>query len=161
QTIILVTHDTTVAARFDRTLAIRDVRTSTETIRRTPDQPAEIQVAQPETIVPERESLTPSFPEWMHALAATLVDLQDQLEIRFANNHIELWPVGAVSDTSSKEPSGGTSSIIGLSLDSHRELVLVDRTGRLQLPKEALELIPANGRAEVQVIGDRVILSPF
>src|SRR5215469_14763438 len=101
QTIILVTHDTGVAARVDRTLAIRDGRISTETIRRTPDQPIETQVAQPETRVPEHESLTPSLPEWMHALTATLVDLQDQLEIRFANDHIELWPVGAVSETSS------------------------------------------------------------
>ena len=161
QTVILVTHDTAVAARVDRTLAIRDGRTSTETIRRTPDQPGEIQVAQPETIGPAHESLASPMPAWMQTLAATLVDLQDQLEIRFANDHIELWPVDAQSEMPSSVPSGGTSSIIGLSLDSHRELVLVDRTGRLQLPKDALELIPANGRAEVQVVGGRVILSPF
>jgi ABC-type lipoprotein export system ATPase subunit len=161
QTVILVTHDTAVAARVDRTLAMRDGRTSTETVRRTPDQPVEVQVVQPETVVPARESSGPSLPEWMQTLALTLVDLQDQLEIRFANDHIELWPVGEQSEVPSRGPSGRASSIIGLSLDSHRELVLVDRTGRLQLPKEALELIPANGRAEVQVVGDRVILSPF
>src|SRR5207245_3356725 len=39
-TIILVTHDVAVASEVDRTLAIRDGRTSTETIRRNQPLPA-------------------------------------------------------------------------------------------------------------------------
>lgn len=113
QTIILVTHDTAVAERVDRTLAMRDGRTSSETIRR--------------DSVPTAVQQMPAPP---------LPIVQNERPAR-------------------------TSSIIGLSLDSHRELVLVDRAGRLQLPKEALELIPANSRAEVLVDGDQVILRPF
>jgi ABC-type glutathione transport system ATPase component len=166
QTIILVTHDTTVAAQVDRTLAIRDGRTSTETIRRSPAQPVEPQSAPSTTAV-----LTPTAPEStqsailerLQAVTQALAELgeRDRLDVRIAGNHIEIWPMGARREESFKTLAGGTSSIIGLSLDSHRELVLVDRAGRLQLPKEALDLIPVNGRAEVQVSGDHVVLWPF
>jgi ABC-type lipoprotein export system ATPase subunit len=160
QTIILVTHDTAVAACVDRTLAIRDGRTSTETIRRTPA--VEMQTVPAIELLPVSESSVPALlRQLMQTLTLALTDLRDQLEIHFVGDHIEIRPTGARAETLPWTPSGGTSSIIGLSLDSHRELVLVDRAGRLQLPKEALELIPVNGRAEVQVVGDRVILWPF
>jgi len=166
QTIILVTHDAAVATRVDRTLAIRDGRTSTETIRRSPAQPVELQAAHPGTAVPApavSESAQPAVLEQLQAVMQILTETgkRDQLDVHFAGNHIEIWPTGAHREEAFKAPAGGTSSIIGLSLDSHRELVLVDRAGRLQLPKEALELIPVNGRAEVQVVGDHVVLWPF
>ncbi|BCL83586.1 ABC transporter ATP-binding protein [Ktedonobacteria bacterium brp13] len=159
QTIILVTHDTAVAQRVDRTLAIRDGRTSTETIRRTPETPAEIQTKIPAAVSSAPAETAQPASELVATLTSILEQhhLRNQLEIHFAGDHLELWPVS----TQRQMPSGGTSSVIGLSLDSHRELVLVDRVGRLQLPREALELIPTNGRAEVQVAGDRVILWPF
>jgi ABC-type lipoprotein export system ATPase subunit len=159
QTIILVTHDTAVAQRVDRTLAIRDGRTSTETIRRTPETPAEIQTKIPAAVSSAPGETAQPASELVATLTSILEQhqLRNQLEIHFAGDHLELWPVS----TQRQMPSGGTSSVIGLSLDSHRELVLVDRVGRLQLPREALELIPTNGRAEVQVAGDRVILWPF
>lgn len=124
QTIILVTHDTAVAERVDRTLAIRDGRTSSETIRRQPVASVATPVSAPVPALDEPEQ------------------------------------AGQISSDEYSQ-SGATSSIIGLSLDSHRELVLVDRVGRLQLPPEALKVIPVNGRAEVQVADDRVILWPF
>lgn len=159
QTIILVTHDTAVAQRVDRTLAIRDGRTSTETIRRTPETPAEIRTQVPAALSSAPGKTAQPASELITTLTRILEQHQllNQWEIHFAGNHLELWPV----NTQRQLPSGGTSSVIGLSLDSHRELVLVDRVGRLQLPREALELIPTNGRAEVQVAGDRVILWPF
>lgn len=100
-TIILVTHDVAIAAMADRTIAIRDGRTSTETVRREAplEEPAQ------------------------NTLAA--------------------------------------SAIIGLSSKTHRESVLIDRVGRLQLPKEALESIPFNGRAEVRITDDHVELWPL
>src|SRR5260370_21281700 len=52
------------------------------------------------------------------------------------------------------------SSVIGLSSETHRESVLIDRVGRLQLPKEALENIPFNGRAVVRIMEDHVELWP-
>ena len=100
-TIILVTHDSAIAAAVDRTIAIRDGRTSTETIRR------------------------------QEPLAA-------------ANEQIL-----------------SRSAVIGLSSETHRESVLIDRVGRLQLPKEALENFPFNGRAEVRITEDHVELWPI
>lgn len=100
-TIITVTHDATIAAAVDRTIAIRDGRTSTETIRR-----------------------------------ETMLD--------------------------TIEPHMQTSSaVIGLSTRTHQESILIDRTGRLQLPKEAIESIPFYGRAEVRIIAGHVELWPL
>ncbi len=100
-TIITVTHDPAIAAEVDRTIAIRDGRTSTETIRR--ENPA--------------EAVNPNV------LA--------------------------------------TSAVIGLSSETHRESILIDRTGRLQLPKEAIESIAFHGRAEVRIAGNHVELWPI
>jgi ABC-type lipoprotein export system ATPase subunit len=100
-TIIIVTHDSAIAAGVDRTIAIRDGRTSTETIRR--QEP--------------------------------LVAGNEQILAR--------------------------SAVIGLSSETHQESVLIDRVGRLQLPKEALEHFPFNGRAEVRIAEDHVELWPI
>ena len=100
-TIITVTHDPAIAAEVDRTIAIRDGRTSTETIRR-------------ENV---SEAVNPNV------LAA--------------------------------------SAVIGLSSETHRESILIDRAGRLQLPKEAIENIAFRGRAEVRIAGDHVELWPI
>jgi ABC-type lipoprotein export system ATPase subunit len=100
-TIITVTHDAALAAVVDRTIAIRDGRTSTETVRR--EAPLEVVEA--------------------HIAAA--------------------------------------SAIIGLPSETHRESILIDRVGRLQLPKEAIERIPFNGRAEVRITADHVELWPL
>jgi len=96
-TMVIVTHDPAIAARVDRTIAIRDGRTSTETVRRD----------------------------------APLASAGDQ-----------------------------ASTIIGLSGATHAESVLIDRVGRLQLPREAVERIPFAGRAEVRILGDHVELWP-
>jgi ABC-type lipoprotein export system ATPase subunit len=99
-TIILVTHDAAVAARTNRTIAIRDGRTSTETVRRT---------------------------------------------------------VPLASDTGTLP----ASAVVGLSGRTHREAILIDRAGRLQLPKDALERLPFAGRAEVRVLDDHVEIWPL
>ncbi len=169
QTMILVTHDTAVAARVDRTLAIRDGHTSTETIRRNPVsvlQPVEVSTPQTTLVEPiptVMPGAVPAAPTLLQLLMQTLEqgELREQVKIQQVGDHLEIWPGGARPLVERQTTPGGTSSIIGLSLTSHRELVLVDRNGRLQLPREALELIPANGRVEVQVEGDRVILRPF
>lgn len=100
-TIIIVTHDIAIAAVVDRTIAIRDGRTSTETVRR----------------------------------EAPLVETTG-----------EYTPL--------------PSAVIGLPGQTHRESVLIDRVGRLQLPKEALESITFNGRAEVRILDDHVEIWP-
>lgn len=100
-TVLIVTHDVAIAARVDRTIAIRDGRTSTETVRR-------------------------------------------EAPLNEISEHI--LP---------------TSAIIGLSSETHRESVLIDRVGRLQLPKEALEAVLFNGRAEVRIVNDHIELWPL
>jgi ABC-type lipoprotein export system ATPase subunit len=100
-TIITVTHDAAIAAVMDRTIAIRDGRTSTETVRR--DEPLE-----------------------------------------------------AADSYGSR-----ASAVIGLSNETHRESILIDRVGRLQLPKEALDTISFLGRAEVRILDDHVELWPL
>jgi putative ABC transport system ATP-binding protein len=100
-TIIIVTHDVAIAAAADRTIAIRDGRTSTETVRR----------------------------------EAPLTD---------AGSHTRT-----------------SSAIIGLPGETHLESVLIDRVGRLQLPKEAIENIPFNGRALVRIHEGHVELWPL
>jgi ABC-type methionine transport system ATPase subunit len=100
-TIITVTHDAAVAAATDRTIAIRDGRTSTETVRRGTTE-------------------------------------------------------GTINGLVLK-----SSAIIGLSSETHRESILIDRVGRLQLPKEALERILFKGRAEVRIADDHIELWPL
>ncbi|GHO44857.1 ABC transporter ATP-binding protein [Ktedonospora formicarum] len=100
-TIITVTHDAALAANVDRTIAIRDGRTSTETVRR-------------------------------------------EAELEELHEHMQ-----------------EASAIIGLSTRTHRESVLIDRAGRLQLPKEAIERLPFNGRAEIRITDDHVELWPL
>ncbi len=114
-TIILVTHDVAVASEVDRTLAIRDGRISTETIRR----------GTPVTLEP-----------------------------------VESGVSGVSGDTRASR-KGGTSAVIGLSLDTHRESILVDPVGRMQLPREALERLPVRGRLEVQILDDHIELWPI
>jgi len=84
----------------DRTLAIRDGRTSTETVRR---------------------------------------------EVPLADG----------------EHPGTASAVIGLSGQTHRESVVIDRVGRLQLPREAVQQIAFNGRADVRILDDHVELWPL
>jgi ABC-type lipoprotein export system ATPase subunit len=100
-TIITVTHDAAIAAEVDRTIAIRDGRTSTETVR--------------------RESALENVQAHMQA----------------------------------------ASAVIGLPTETHQEAILIDRAGRLQLPKEAIERIPFHGRVEVRITNDHVELWPI
>jgi ABC-type lipoprotein export system ATPase subunit len=96
-TTIIVTHDATLAAVVNRTIAIRDGRTSTETVRRDA-------------------------------------------------------PLDSASDQA--------SAVIGLSGVTHVESIVIDRVGRLQLPREAVEELPFDGRAEVRILEDHVELWP-
>lgn len=99
-TMVLVTHDGAIAAQVDRTIAIRDGRTSTETLRRA----------------------TP----------------------------LETMAAGVLP----------ASAVIGLSAATHSEALILDRVGRVQLPKEAIDRIPYDGRVEARIFADHVELWP-
>jgi hypothetical protein len=66
-------------------------------------------------------------------------------------------------DAPLRQPTGDgrASAIIGLPSETHRESVLIDRAGRLQLPREAVERIPFNGHADVRIADDHVELWPI
>jgi ABC-type lipoprotein export system ATPase subunit len=172
-TIILVTHDVAVASEVDRTLAIRDGRTSTETIRR--NRPLSTETSfngasamststgiglslqtHSESIFIDRIGIL-QLPK--DAIERVILD--GRADVQIANDHVELWPIGAIDDPWDDAPLPGKSAVIGLSLHTHREAILVDHAGRLQLPKEALEHIPFHGRTEVQVIDNHIELWPI
>src|SRR5437588_531991 len=172
-TIILVTHDVAVASEVDRTLAIRDGRTSTETIRR--NKPLSIETGSngasatgtstaiglslqthSESIFIDRFAIL-QLPK--DAIERVILD--GRADVYIASDHVELWPIDTMEEPWHDVPMPGQSAVIGLSLHTHRESILVDHAGRLQLPKEALEHIPFHGRAEVQVIDNHIELWPI
>jgi ABC-type lipoprotein export system ATPase subunit len=166
-TILIVTHDIAVASIVDRTLAIRDGRTSTETIRRNQplSAPGNGQGTSAVIGLPEDTHQESIFIDRMGILqlpaeATEHVALRGRAEIRIASDHVELWPYGLHTHEQDEERSNGTSAVIGLSLRSHYETILVDRAGRLQLPKAAVELIPFNGRADVRIASYHIELWP-
>lgn len=87
-TIVVVTHDHTLAAQTDRTVLIRDGRTSTETVRRatTRADGTELIVAD-EFAVLDRAGRLQLPAEYIHAL-----DLQQRVRLTLDPDHVSVWP---------------------------------------------------------------------
>jgi ABC-type lipoprotein export system ATPase subunit len=87
-TIVIVTHDALVSEQVQRTVAIRDGRTSTETVRRTEmSDTGEHQVISEEFAVLDRAGRL-QLPK---AMVAAL-GLKDRVRLRLEPDHVEVWP---------------------------------------------------------------------
>ena len=87
-TIVVVTHDPTLAAQTDRTVLIRDGRTSTETVRRaTLRADGTEHIVADEFAVLDRAGRLQLPTEYIHAL-----DLQQRVRLTLDPDHVSVWP---------------------------------------------------------------------
>jgi ABC-type lipoprotein export system ATPase subunit len=100
-TIVIVTHDALVAEQVQRTVAIRDGRTATETVRRTElDDAGEHRVIAEEFAVLDRAGRLQLPRAHVEAL-----ELRNRVRLRLEEDHVGVWPDQA--KTSEPAPPGG------------------------------------------------------
>ena len=89
-TVIVLTHDPLVSMQVERTIAIRDGRTSTETLRRSEvDAEGEHQVVAEEFAVLDRAGRLQLPREYVEALA-----LERRVRLQLEEDHVGVWPDG-------------------------------------------------------------------
>ncbi len=102
-TIVIVTHDALVAEQVQRTVAIRDGRTSTETVRRTElDDAGEHRVIAEEFAVLDRAGRLQLPRSHVEAL-----ELRNRVRLRLEEDHVGIWPDRGERTA----PSGGPSAL--------------------------------------------------
>lgn len=83
-TVIVVTHDMTVATRVDRVVGMRDGRTSTEILRR---REGDIALYEEEYAILDRAGRLQLPEAYIEAL-----DMEDRVRLRLQEDHIGVWP---------------------------------------------------------------------
>ncbi len=89
-TVVVVTHDPAVTAEVRRTVAIRDGRTASETLRRAPGVEGEHIVAE-EFAVLDRAGRLQLPADFVSALG-----LRQRVRVELADDHIQIWPENAL-----------------------------------------------------------------
>lgn len=98
-TIVIVTHDATVAGQVRRTVAIRDGRISTETLRREHhDDDGIATLSEEEFAVLDRVGRLQLPHEYREALQLT-----DRVRLTLENDHVGVWPQHASATTEGAE----------------------------------------------------------
>ncbi len=83
-TIIIVTHDMTVATRVDRVVGMRDGRTSTEILRR---REGDVAISEEEYAILDRAGRLQLPEAYIEAL-----DMEDRVRLRLTDDHVQVWP---------------------------------------------------------------------
>lgn len=105
-TIVIVTHDTLVSEQVSRTVAIRDGRTSTETVRRTElADDGEHRVVHEEFAVLDKAGRLQLPRTHVEALG-----LAHRVRLRLVDDHVEIWPDGQDNDGTTHGLTGGPRS---------------------------------------------------
>jgi ABC-type lipoprotein export system ATPase subunit len=92
-TIVIVTHDAFVSEQVQRTVAIRDGRTSTETLRRTETHEGDDRVIAEEYAVLDRAGRLQLPRSHVDALA-----LRNRVRLRLEEDHVGIWPDRSAAD---------------------------------------------------------------
>ncbi len=100
-TIVIVTHDALVSEQVQRTVAIRDGRTSTETVRRTEmSDTGEHRVISEEFAVLDRAGRL-QLPK-THVAA---LGLKDRVRLRLEEDHVGIWPDISPAEAPARPPA--------------------------------------------------------
>lgn len=103
-TVVIVTHDASVSEHVQRTVAIRDGRTSSEVLRRThTDEHGTEQVVAEEYAVLDRAGRVQLPAEYREAL-----ELSGRVRLALETRHVEVWPDRPRPGRHSTPPAGGT-----------------------------------------------------